>query len=177
MRSRYAMVLDTRRCVGCSACVIGCKTENAVPEGGFRDWIVSETSGGFPNLATENRSERCNHCANAPCIDNCPTGASHRGAGDTVQIDRNKCTGCKNCIAACPYGARFVHSGGFIDKCTFCAHLGGGTTSCAEICPTECIHFGDTADPDSEVSRLLATRRWKVVAPEAGTKPSVYYLV
>ncbi|MBD3161007.1 MAG: 4Fe-4S dicluster domain-containing protein [Candidatus Eisenbacteria bacterium] len=175
--TRWVMVLDTRRCVGCSACVIGCKEENDVPHGGFRDWVTTETRGGFPNLRTEHRSERCNHCGIAPCVDNCPTGASYRGRSATVQIDRIKCTGCKNCIAACPYGARFVDPRGFIDKCTFCAHLGGGTTSCAEICPTACIVFGDAADPRSEVSRLLATRPSKTLLPETGTDPQVYYLV
>ena len=50
MKKRYAMAVDTRRCVGCNACVIGCKTENRLQSGGFRDWIVQETSGTFPSL-------------------------------------------------------------------------------------------------------------------------------
>jgi tetrathionate reductase subunit B len=176
MEPRFVMVLDTRHCVACSACVIACKTENEVPQGGFRDWVVSETTGSFPLLSTENRSERCNHCSLAPCIDNCPTGASYRGPGGTVQIDRGKCTGCKNCISACPYGARFVHPDGFIDKCTFCMHRGGAYTACSSVCPTECIHFGDLNDPHSDVSRLLGSRPSKVIAPGTGTRPSVFYL-
>jgi Fe-S-cluster-containing dehydrogenase component len=171
------MVLDTVRCVGCSACVIACKTENAVPAGGFRDWVVGETRGRFPQLSLENRSERCNHCDHAPCVDNCPTGASYRAADGAVQIARAKCTGCKSCIAACPYGARFVHADGFVDKCTFCAHRAGKSTACTDVCPTECITFGDASDPESAVSRLLASRRWKVLAPETGTEPKVYYLL
>ena len=75
MKKRYAMAVDTRRCVGCNACVIACKTENAVPDGGFRDWIVTETSGTFPSLSMEIRSERCNHCSEAPCVDACPNRA------------------------------------------------------------------------------------------------------
>lgn len=189
--ARPVMVLDLRLCVGCSACVIACKTENDVPAGGFRDWVVTETRGGFPDLSLENRSERCNHCAFAPCVDNCPTGASYRAADGTVQIDRRKCTGCKNCISACPYEARFVHPAGFIDKCTFCAHrtaageaageaaeqaVGGRRTACQEVCPTACIHFGDAEDPGSDVSRLLAQRPHKTLLPEAGTRPNVFYL-
>jgi tetrathionate reductase subunit B len=176
MTRRMVMVLDTRLCVGCSACVIACKGENAVPPGGFRDWVVTESRGSFPDLSLENRSERCNHCGFAPCIDNCPTGASYRAPDGSVQIDRVKCTGCKNCISACPYGARFVHPAGFIDKCTFCAHR-RGITACQEVCPTGCIHFGDALDPGTEVSRLLAGRVSKVLLPEAGTRPQVYYLV
>lgn len=169
------MLLDTRLCVGCSACVIACKTENDLPAGGFRDWVITESAGRFPDLTLEHRSERCNHCATAPCVDNCPTGASHRARDGTVQIDRGKCTGCKNCIAACPYRARYVHPEGFIDKCTFCAHR-DGDPACAEICPTACILFGDADDPDSEVSRVLASRRHRTLLPEAGTRPRVFYL-
>ena len=76
---RYAMVIDTRTCVGCMDCVVACKTENSVPEGLTRDWITSDTRGAFPHLSMEIRSERCNHCTEAPCVTCCPTGASWRG--------------------------------------------------------------------------------------------------
>ena len=75
--SRYVMVIDTRRCVGCMDCVVACKTENNVPEGYNRDWITEEVRGAYPNPRLEIRSERCNHCANPPCVSCCPTGASH----------------------------------------------------------------------------------------------------
>lgn len=175
MSTRYVMILDTAKCVACSACVVGCKMENRVPDGYFRDWVVNETRGTYPNLTAENRSERCNHCEKAPCVDNCPTGASYHAEDGTVQIAREKCSGCKNCIVACPYGARYVHPEGFIDKCTFCPHI-EGSTSCTMICPTECITFGDANDPESDVSRLLRERQLKTVHPEAGTWPQVYYI-
>lgn len=72
---RYAMTVDTRQCVGCKACVLACKAENAVPDGFCRQWIVEEVRGEFPKLSAEIRSERCNHCTDAPCVKNCPTGA------------------------------------------------------------------------------------------------------
>ncbi len=67
-KPRYAMTMDQRRCVGCNACVLACKAENALPENGFRDWIVTETSGSFPDLRQVIRSERCNHCDHPPCV-------------------------------------------------------------------------------------------------------------
>ena len=175
---RYAMAVDTRRCVGCNACVIACKTENALPEGGFRDWIVQEVWGTFPDLGMQIRSERCNQCSDAPCVASCPTGASHLGEGGVVLVTASKCTGCKACIASCPYGARYVHPDGHADKCTFCLHrvARGEVTACAEVCPTRSLTFGDRADPASAVSRLLASRRHSVVKPEAGTEPNVFFL-
>ena len=180
MSRRWAMVVDTRTCVGCSACVIGCKTENDVPEGHTRDWITTETRGSFPELRMTIRSERCNQCADAPCVRACPTGSSHYGPGGIVLVNSDKCSGCKACIVACPYGARFVDPRtGTVDKCTLCVHRlenGIPTTSCQEVCPTASIVVGDVGDPASEVSRLLATSEYDTLQPELGTEPRLYYL-
>jgi Fe-S-cluster-containing dehydrogenase component len=179
-RKRWAMVVDTRTCVGCSGCVIGCKTENDTPEGHSRDWITTETRGVFPDLRMTIRSERCNQCADAPCVRACPTGSSHYGPGGIVLVNSDKCSGCKACIAACPYGARFVDPrSGTVDKCTLCVHRlenGVPTTSCQEICPTASIVVGDLNDARSEVSRLLATREHETLQPEMGTDPMLFYL-
>jgi Fe-S-cluster-containing dehydrogenase component len=178
MKKRYAMAVDTLRCVGCNACVIACKTENNLPNGGFRDWIVQEVHGSFPNLSMEIRSERCNQCSAPSCVDACPTGASHVNEGGVVAVAHNKCTGCKACIAACPYGARYVHPDGFVDKCTFCLHRvqKGKEPACVEVCPTRSLTFGDLENPDSAVAQLLRSRKWKVLKPESGNQPNVFFL-
>jgi len=178
-KHRYAMVIDTKLCIGCADCVVACKTENEVPEGYCRDWITEATSGTFPDLSLEYRSERCNHCESPPCVYACPTGASFQDHDSNVTlVDPDLCTGCKSCIAACPYDARFVMPEGYVSKCTFCIHRvrEGLDPACVSACPTHCMHFGDLNDPQSEVSRLLRTRNHKVIAPEAGTEPNVYYL-
>jgi Fe-S-cluster-containing dehydrogenase component len=179
MSARYVMTVDTRRCVGCNACVIACKEENRLPPGAFRDWITTETRGVFPHLAQEIRSERCNHCSDAPCVRVCPTGASHVGPGGTVQVSPAKCTGCSACIASCPYDARFINAQGTADKCTFCLHRvkRGLMPACAAACPSRALTFGDVDDPTSDVARLLRERRHKVNKPEAGTHPNVYFLL
>jgi Fe-S-cluster-containing dehydrogenase component len=177
--ARLGMVIDTRKCVGCMDCVVACKTENQVPDGHCRDWIVQQLEGRNPTLRLEIRSERCNHCGNPPCVTCCPTGASHvHDYGGIVLVTKQECIGCKACLASCPYDARFVHPGGYADKCTFCIHRveQGLEPACVAVCPTRCMHFGDLDDPNSEVTRLLASRRNQALLPEAGTRPQIFYL-
>ena len=176
---RYGMVIDTKKCVGCSDCVVACQIENNVPIGYCRDWIQETVTGAYPTLALEFRSERCNHCDNAPCVRCCPTGASHKLENGIVMVTKEECIGCGACIQSCPYDARYQHPDGYVDKCTFCSHRvqEGLQTACASVCPTKCIYFGDLEDPKSEVSQLLKTRTYKSLAPEAGTKPQIFYLI
>ena len=177
--ARYGMVIDTKKCVGCMDCVVACKTENQVPQGFDRDWIAYDTQGVYPTLLTEIRSERCNHCDNPPCVYCCPCGASHvHERGGVVLVYHEKCVGCKACMAACPYDARFIHPEGYADKCTFCIHRveKGMDPACVSVCPTHCMHFGDLEDANSEVSRLLNERRSHVLMYSAGTRPQIWYL-
>jgi Fe-S-cluster-containing dehydrogenase component len=84
-----------------------------------------------------------------------------------VLVYHEKCSGCKACIAACPYDARFIHPEGYADKCTFCIHRveKGLDPACVAVCPTHCMHFGDLEDPQSEVSRLLLSRKYHALLP------------
>lgn len=176
---RHVMVIDTLKCVGCSDCVVACQIENGVAFGDCRDWITESVVGTYPKVEMELRSERCNHCENPPCVRTCPTGSSHTVEGGTVVVSPNKCIGCGACIESCPYDARYRHPEGYVDKCTFCHHRveKGMNPACVSVCPTRCMDFGDIHDPNSKVSKLLAERKHKVLAPEAGTKPKVYYLI
>lgn len=176
---RYAMAIDTLKCVGCSDCVIACQMENNVPLGFCRDWVVESVHGTYPQVGLELRSERCNHCENAPCVRCCPTGASHIVEGGVVLVTPGKCIGCGACIQACPYDARYSHPDGYVDKCTFCNHriTEGLNPACVSVCPTKCMYFGDLDDANSDISKVLATRKYKSLAPEAGTNPQIFYLV
>lgn len=175
---RYAMALDIKKCVGCADCVVACQTENNVPIGFARDWIVEKVDGFYPNLSLHFESQRCNHCETTPCVRVCPTGASHVIEGGIVKVKGSDCIGCGACIEACPYEARFFHPDGYVSKCTFCDHRveDGLDPACVSVCPTYCMHFGDLDDPESPVSKILRERDSYVLAPESGTKPHVYFV-
>jgi Fe-S-cluster-containing dehydrogenase component len=98
--------------------------------------------------------------------------------GGIVLVTHEQCIGCKACMASCPYDARFVHPQGYVDKCTFCIHRvkQGQDPACVAVCPTYCMTFGDLDDPNSEISRLVASRPNHPVLPEAGTAPRIFYL-
>lgn len=100
---KFAMVIDLHRCTGCGACDIACKTENNVQAGFAWAHHITRTSGKFPNVKYEHIPILCNHCHNAPCVKICPCRAMHKVDGDITMHDPSKCSGCKNCIAVCPY--------------------------------------------------------------------------
>ncbi len=176
---RYGMAVDMSACVGCSACVIACKSENQVPDGNSRRWVNQVVTGSFPNLSMDIWSDSCQHCDDAPCVQNCPTGASYVDMKTgTVQVEAEDCTGCKACMASCPYDARFVHPEGFVDKCTLCVHRleKGDTTACAAICPTAAIIVGDLNDSESELVQILEKRDNHRQKESAGTEPKFFLL-
>lgn len=177
---RYALVVDSRMCIHCRACTVACRAENNVPLAHSRNWINAETRGEFPMLMAAFEAEQCHHCAEPACVRVCPTGASYRRPDGIVAVKESDCVGCRYCMLACPYEARFFREDkGVVEKCDFCLHRTerGGLPACVETCPGKVRVFGDSNDPHSAVSRLLATRRFRVKKPEAGTGPQIFYLL
>lgn len=135
---QYGMVIDTRRCTGCHACSVACKSEFDVPLGVNRSWVEYTEKGNFPNVQRTFLPRLCNHCSEPPCVDVCPTGATYKQEDDgIVVVNSDICIGCKYCILACPYDARFLnHTTGVADKCDFCQHrvAQGLEPSCVNTC-------------------------------------------
>jgi len=176
---RYAMLIDLRRCLGCHSCAVACKSENDVRLGVFRTWVKIVEKGSYPNVRRVFVPSLCNNCERPVCVTVCPVKATYQRPDGIVMIDEHRCIGCKYCIAACPYDVRHVNPvKKIVQKCYWCFHRvdAGLVPACVNTCPGEARVFGDVNDPDSEISRLIATNPVQVLKPEKGTEPRVYYI-
>ncbi len=109
---RYGMVIDTRRCVGCKACMVACKTENKTPPGVSYTVVVENGFGDRPGDRPMFLTKPCFHCEEPPCVPVCPVGATFKRKQDgIVVVDYDRCIGCRYCIVACPYQARYSDFG------------------------------------------------------------------
>ncbi len=186
-KTHYSMVMRQDRCIDCEKCVVACNETNHVPKGhdAYRTEI-NEKLTVSPEGFTERvfRPVLCNHCNRPPCVRVCPTKATYKDTETgIVMMDDKKCIGCKTCMAACPYNARyFSEEKRSIDKCNFCwdTRLSKGmkTTACAEACPAQVRVFGDLLDKKSDVYNYLHTPDKKiwVLRPETGALPNVFYI-
>jgi len=153
-------------------------TPYAKPEpetGQFWLKLTENVRGTVPKVKVAYVVTLCNHCTNAPCIQSCPVDAIYQRHDGLVIIDPVKCTGCKNCVDACPYHAIYFNDGlNVAQKCTGCAHLVDGgwkEPRCVDACPTLALKFME----DSEAKYFINDA--EVIKPERKAKdePRVYY--
>ena len=176
---RYGFVIDQDRCIGCHACTVACKDEHKVPVGVFRTWVKYIEKGSFPNTSRHFGVMRCNHCEQAPCIEICPTSALFKRDNGIVDFDNSRCIGCKSCMQACPYDALYIDPAtSTAAKCNFCAHRVEANLepACVVVCPTQAIMTGDLDDPQSRVSRIVATGKVATRKAHKGTQPKLFYV-
>ena len=114
----WTMVIDLRKCVGCHACTIACKAENATPPGVVYRRVIEVSSGKYPNPKRNFVPILCNHCAEPSCVKACPVTATKKRPDGIVDMDYDKCIGCRACLTACPYGARSADFGEFYTEGT-----------------------------------------------------------
>ncbi|MEO0343435.1 MAG: 4Fe-4S dicluster domain-containing protein [Pseudomonadota bacterium] len=199
---KLGLVIDLDTCVGCHACVVSCKgwnTENYGAPLSDQDPYGEKPTGTFLNrihsfAVTPKEGttklvhfpKSCLHCEDAPCVTVCPTGASYKRVEDgIVLVNESDCIGCGLCAWACPYGARELDAAeGVMKKCTLCVDRIYNENlpeidrepACVRTCPSNARHFGDFADPLSNVSKLVEERGGIDLMPEQGTKPVNKYL-
>ncbi len=176
---RYGFIIDNRKCIGCHACTVACKTENHVPLSVNRTWVKYVEKGTFPDTRRVFQVTRCNHCENPPCVTICPVTAMYQRKDGIVDFSSERCIGCKACMQACPYDSIYIDpEQGTAAKCHFCAHRTevGLEPSCVVVCPEHAIIAGDLDAGDGELAQLLARQAVQVRKPEQGTKPKLYYI-
>jgi tetrathionate reductase subunit B len=179
-KPHYLMAIDLERCTGCHACSVACKVENQVPLGNFRTKVYYYDEGRYPHVRRWFLPVVCMQCADAPCLNVCPTDSIHRGDDGIVRIDTDTCLAHGKCEEACPYGAIYVDpQRNVADKCDFCSHRleVGMQPACVETCPSGALVFGDANDAASPVARFQARHQdqLSVLKPEENTKPQVAY--
>jgi Fe-S-cluster-containing dehydrogenase component/formate-dependent nitrite reductase membrane component NrfD len=176
---RYGFIIDNRKCIGCHACTVACKTENQVPLGVNRTWVKYVEKGRYPNARRYFQVTRCNHCENAPCVEICPVTAMYQRKDGIVDFDSERCIGCKACMQACPYDAIYIDpERNTAAKCHYCAHRTevGLAPACVTVCPEQAIVAGDLDQTESPIAQLLERETVRVRRPEAGTRPKLYYI-
>ncbi len=181
----YSMVFREKLCIDCEQCKDACVETNDVPAYGFRTTILEKRrSLGGEKFETTFMPVLCNHCNRPPCVRVCPTTATWKDKETGIVVmNYDRCIGCKTCMTACPYNARyFKEENRAVDKCDFCLasrlSKGESTTACQEACPADVRVFGNLADPESRVSELVHspdTMVW-VLRPETGAVPNVFYI-
>ena len=189
--TRYGMVIDITRCNGCYNCFLACRDEycgNDFPPyslaqpmtGHFWMRIIERERGKYPKVKVAYTALPCLHCDDAQCVKLAQNEAVYRRPDGIVLIDPVKSKGQKTLVSACPYRVIYWNEEKQIpQKCTFCAHLldqGWKEPRCVEACPTGTLKFGDLDDPNSEVSKLVASGRCEILHPEYNMKEKVSYI-
>ncbi len=200
---KWGMVIDLNRCrADCDECTKACRTENNVAFFGDERWDVHRIRiVKVKSKESRDAKERpvpvlCNHCDEAPCVQVCPVKATYKRHDGIVIIDHHRCMGCRYCMIACPYNARYFNykenhdwhnkkfpksSHGVAESCDLCAHLldAGKTPACVAACQNAgagALVVGDLHDPESEVSRLIEANITTRLREDFGTEPKVYYV-
>jgi phenylacetyl-CoA:acceptor oxidoreductase 27-kDa subunit len=106
------MVINLNKCIGCYACMLGCKQEHFLPPEMFWNRVLVGEIGTYPTVRKQTYPVLCNHCQEAACVDVCPTGATTKREDGIVLVDADKCVGCRYCLIACPYQQRTFHADG-----------------------------------------------------------------
>jgi dimethyl sulfoxide reductase iron-sulfur subunit len=161
----WVMVVDLAACTGCKQCMRACKTGHYLPADDHNWMEVWEEQG---PRGTYHRPRPCMHCENAPCVPVCPVDATYHTRDGIVLVDNDRCIGCRACMAACPYDARYFwwdepdnpahltradyspeltmpHRRGTVSKCVFCADYlhQSRLPRCVQQCPHDVLWFGE----------------------------------
>lgn len=181
------MVINLNACTRCRTCYIACKKEHNIlahprdnehPYEFYRLRYVEWEWGLYPAVRRTFIPIACMQCEDPICAKFCPVHAITQRIDGILVIDKNICNGCGVCAAVCPYGALYITPEGKADACDFCAERldRGLPPKCIETCMGRARTFGDLDDPDSDVSKLVASGKAKPLLLDGVKRTMVYYI-
>lgn len=163
------ILANAQECIGCHVCEISCSVAH-----NHQQW-PARRSEFQPRIWVHPAGDKyvtmtCRHCQDAPCVKGCMVGALSHQDG-MVHLDESKCTGCKQCQIACPFGAiSMVESPrGIAQKCDLCESTPQGAPQCVANCPTQALQLAD----EDYLQQLRTERQLACLTPrdwKAGTK-------
>lgn len=177
--SNIGFFLDVTRCTGCRTCQVACKDKNRIMEPGalFRR-VESWETGTFPNGHVYHVSTSCNHCTDAACVANCPTGAMFKAEDGAVLHNDEACIGCGTCVSSCPYEVPVLfQEDNIVHKCDTCRVLrdAGGNPACVDSCMMRALDFGTEEELKARHGDDIV--RGIPAYEDRGTQPNVFFKV
>lgn len=185
--ANYGMVIDLNKCVRCRTGYVACKREHNIlahprdtqhPYEYYRLRYVEWEWGKYPTARRAFIPIHCMQCDDPLCIRSCPLDAISQRSDGVIVMDKVRCNGCGDCVAVCPYGALYIDLGGKADGCDLCADRldAGLPPKCVETCPAGARIFGDLDNPQSEISKLVASGEAKCLLLAGVKSTRVYYI-
>ncbi len=182
-KRQWVMVIDLAKCNGCADCQAACSSFHRIPQN--QEWIKIYRLKDNPDGSPYWFPRVCMQCDNPPCAKVCPVDATYKREDGIILIDQDRCIGCRFCIAACPYSARYFnwsdptsetpeqkaepysietntpHRRGVAEKCLFCPSMvkDGKLPVCAAACTMNALYFGDRNE-DAVTNRAGETLRF-----------------
>jgi len=180
--AQMGLLVDTTECIGCRKCEYACARANHIGNQQlehYEDTAAFEQPrrmvhdaytvvNRYPNPDKPERpiyvKVQCMHCQRPACVSACIVGALHQETNGSVSYDAWKCIGCRYCMLACPFEVPTYEYHKVltpvVSKCNFCYdefQMKGKIPACAEMCPPNCLTYGNRAD-------LLAMAHEKIAA-------------
>ena len=149
------LLVTPEKCISCGSCELAC---SFCKEGEFRPAVSRIAVHRFEK--GQNIPMTCFQCEDAACLKVCKTGALRRDGGGVVQVDKEKCIGCRMCVMACPFGNITYHRPAkSVLKCDQC----GGDPQCAAFCPTQAIEYLPAETVNLQRKRNFAAKMAKAL--------------
>ena len=141
-------------CIGCRLCEIYCQVKHSkskkIIKAFKKEQISIQPAVHVEEIGYNSFAIQCRHCADAPCVEACISGAMKKNPNTGVVIcDEEKCVGCWSCIMVCPYGVinRNTSEKKVASKCDLC--VDEEIPVCVKNCPNEALKFLDTEIEDN----------------------------